>query len=167
MGLTAVSQLFPDEAKMIPPVAHGKYAVHSPLCLLYASIVPANVHAVPTSAGIIYTEAGLSTEFALCTAHSTNSACDHIKTNSLATLTAFSRPNSFSTMARANSVAVPGALLVIRFPSITTLFSHRLWSVSRCAMGGNDVTFLPYNGEEVAYHHIALSFVKRNERWKT
>ena len=79
------------------------------------------------------------------TSHTTRSVQYHIKINSFAILTALSRPNSFSTMARANSVAVPGALLVIRLPSTTTLCSHALWSVSRCNIGGNAVAFLPYN----------------------
>lgn len=68
----------------------------------------------------------------------------HMKTMVLASSTALSRPNSFSTMARENSMDVPGPWLVIRLPSTTTLFLHSLWSESLFHIPGKDVAFFPW-----------------------
>ena len=65
------------------------------------------------------------------------------KSKPSATSRAASLPIGFSTMATANSMAVPGLLLVIRFPSTSTLFSHSLASASRPAMDASVVAFFP------------------------
>lgn len=54
------------------------------------------------------------------------------------------RPNSFSTIASANSMEVPGPLLVMRLPSTTTLFSTSLGSDSLLHNAGKAVAFLPW-----------------------
>ena len=67
-----------------------------------------------------------------------------MKSIALASSSAFSRPNSFSTIPSANSMVVPGPRLVMRLPSTTTLFSTSLWSDSLLDNAGKAVAFLPW-----------------------
>lgn len=53
-------------------------------------------------------------------------------------------PKNFSTIASANSIAVPELRLVIRLPSTITLFSISLWSDSLLHTKGKAVAFLPW-----------------------
>ncbi len=71
---------------------------------------------------------------------------------------AFLLPNSFSTIASANSMAVPGPLLVTSSPSMTTLPSTAVWSFSLSVNPGWQVAFLPCKPNKTPLANQQMSF---------